>query len=107
MEEDDRNMNQFLADIHALKATDMTDIQQKTRPSVGAPSIEFAGAFPSSAPSECVREWGMSCPKCYGQNARPFMSWTISGRKMTLPQLRMWACKNPDCLHKWPRESSD
>ena len=45
-----------------------------------------------------------SCPKCQSQNAEPFMSWTISGRKMTVPKLRMWACLNSACLHQWPRE---
>ena len=74
----------------------LADLQQNTQPS--------AGTFPSSALSECVRAWGMTCQKCQSQNAKPFMSWTISGRKMTVPQLRMWACKNPNCLHKWPRE---
>jgi hypothetical protein len=59
-------------------------------------------AFPSAA----LREREMTCPKCQSQNARPFMSWTISGRKMTIPQLRMWACVNPTCLHTWPRDAS-
>jgi hypothetical protein len=74
----------------------LADLQQNTQPS--------AGTFPSSALSECVRKWGMTCPKCQSQNAAPFMSWTLSGRKMTMPQLRMWACRNPTCLHQWPRE---
>ena len=47
----------------------------------------------------------MTCPKCQSQNAEPIMNWTISGRKMTVPQLRMWACLNQDCRHQWPRES--
>jgi hypothetical protein len=72
------------------------DRQQNTPPS--------DGAFPSSALSECVRTWGMTCPQCQRQDATPFMSWTLSGRKMTIPQLRMWACLNPTCLHQWPRE---
>jgi hypothetical protein len=75
----------------------MADLQQNTEPS--------AETFPTSDLSEYVREWGMTCPKCQRQNAAPFMSWTLSGRKMTIPQLRMWACLNPTCLHKWPRES--
>lgn len=46
----------------------------------------------------------MTCPKCQSQNAQPFERWTISGRKITIPLLRMWACPNPDCRHQWPRE---
>ena len=48
----------------------------------------------------------MTCPKCLSHNAQPFESWTIVGRKMTIPLLRLWACVNSTCLHKWPRESS-
>ena len=72
------------------------DLQQNTQPT--------AGTFPSSALSECVKEWGMACPQCQSQNAKPFMNWTLSGRKMTIPQLRMWACLNAVCLHQWPRK---
>jgi hypothetical protein len=36
----------------------------------------------------------MTCQKCQSQHAEPIMSWTISGRKMTVPQLSMWACLN-------------
>jgi hypothetical protein len=46
----------------------------------------------------------MTCPKCQSQNAEPIVSWTISGRKMTVPQVRMWACLNLKCRHQWPRE---
>jgi len=46
----------------------------------------------------------MTCPKCQSQNAEPIVSWTISGRKMTLPQVRLWACLNLECRHQWPRE---
>ena len=46
----------------------------------------------------------MICPKCQSQNAEPIVSWTISGRKMTIPQVRMWACLNLDCRYQWPRE---
>jgi len=84
MDEDDRGMEQ------------LTDIQQNTQPP--------AETFPSSALSEYTREWEVTCPKCQSQNAEPFRSWTISGRKMTIPQLRMWACLNPTCLYHWPRE---
>ena len=69
--------------------------QQNTQPP--------AGGFSNSA-SEWLREWGMACPQCQSQNAKPFITWTLSARKMTIPPLRMWACLNPTCLHKWPRE---
>ena len=46
----------------------------------------------------------MTCPKCRSHNAQPFESWTISGRKLTIPLLRLWACANQDCRHQWPRE---
>jgi hypothetical protein len=46
----------------------------------------------------------MTSPKCHIHNAQPFESWTISGRKMTIPLVRLWACLNPDCRHQWPRE---
>lgn len=46
----------------------------------------------------------MTCPKCQSPNAEPIVSWTISGRKMTLPQVRLWACLNLRCRHQWPRE---
>ena len=44
----------------------------------------------------------MTCPKCQSQQAEAIVSWTISGRKMTVPQLSMWACLNRECLHEWP-----
>jgi len=46
----------------------------------------------------------MTCPKCRAHNADPIESWTIVGRKMTIPLLRLWACGNRDCRHHWPRE---
>jgi hypothetical protein len=46
----------------------------------------------------------MTCPKCQCQNTEPIVSWTVSGRKMTVPQLSLWACLNLDCRHQWPRE---
>jgi hypothetical protein len=46
----------------------------------------------------------MICPKCQSQHAEPIVSWTSSGRKMTVPQLSLWACLNRDCQHHWPRE---
>lgn len=84
MEEGDRTMDQFPTDRHAMQVTDIADLQQNTQPPTEAASIELTGASPSSALSEGAREWGMSCPKCHGQNATPFMSWTISVCKMTV-----------------------
>ncbi|HEY6262677.1 MAG TPA: hypothetical protein VIW47_13845 [Nitrospiraceae bacterium] len=46
----------------------------------------------------------MTCPKCRSHNAEPIESWTISGRKLTIPLLRLWACVNRECRHQWPRE---
>ena len=46
----------------------------------------------------------MICPKCQSKHAEPIMSWTISGRRKTMPQLSMWACLNRECRHEWPRE---
>jgi hypothetical protein len=46
----------------------------------------------------------MTCPKCQSQNTESIVRWTLSGRKMTVPQLRMWACLNQECQHQWPIE---
>ena len=46
----------------------------------------------------------MTCPKCKSHHAEPILSWTIFGRKMTVPLMRMWACLNQECRHQWPRE---
>jgi hypothetical protein len=46
----------------------------------------------------------MTCPKCQSPNAEPTLGWTISGRRLTLPQLRLWACQNLECRYQWPRE---
>ena len=46
----------------------------------------------------------MICPKCQSHNAEPIVNWTISGHKMTVPQLSVWACLNRECGHQWPRE---
>jgi hypothetical protein len=43
----------------------------------------------------------MTCPKCQSQNTESIVRWTLSGRKMTVPQLRMWACLNQECQHQW------
>jgi hypothetical protein len=48
----------------------------------------------------------MTCPKCLSHRAEPTMSWTISGRKLTIPSVYLWACANPNCRHQWPRELS-
>jgi hypothetical protein len=46
----------------------------------------------------------MTCPKCQSHDAEPILNWTISGRKMTIPALHLWACLNRECRHEWPRE---
>lgn len=46
----------------------------------------------------------MTCPKCLTHHAEPTMSWTVSGRKLTVPALHVWACVNQNCRHQWPRE---
>jgi hypothetical protein len=46
----------------------------------------------------------MTCPKCLTHHAEPITSWTVSGRKLTIPLLRLWACVNQDCRYQWPRE---
>jgi hypothetical protein len=46
----------------------------------------------------------MTCQKCQNPNAEPTVSWTLSGRKMSPPQVRVWACLNLNCRHEWPRE---
>ena len=46
----------------------------------------------------------MTCPKCRSHNAQPIETWTISGRKVTIPLLRMWSCQTRECRHQWPRE---
>ncbi len=48
----------------------------------------------------------MTCPKCLAHHAEPIESWTLSGRKMTIPLLRLWACVNRECRHQWTRELS-
>lgn len=87
MDEGDHGMVQFV------------ELQQNTQP----PS----GDFPSSVLSASVREREMRCPRCQSQNATSFICWTLSGRKMTLPQVRMWACLDSTCRHQWPREPED
>ncbi len=39
-------------------------------------------------------------------HAQPFETWTLVGRKMTIPMVRLWACVNQECRHKWLRELS-
>ncbi len=48
----------------------------------------------------------MTCPRCGIHHAEPTMSWTISGRKLTVPSVYLWACVNRDCRYQWPREVS-
>jgi len=46
----------------------------------------------------------MTCPKCRSHHAKPIERWTLVGRKMTIPLVRLWACVNQDCRHQWPRD---
>jgi hypothetical protein len=87
MDEGDRSMEQLV------------ELQQNSQPP--------AGDFPSSVLSASAREGGMSCPRCQSQNATSFTCWTLSGRKMTLPQVRMWACLDLTCRHQWLRKPED
>ncbi len=48
----------------------------------------------------------MNCPKCATCHAEATMNWTISGRKLTIPSVYLWACVNPDCRYQWSRELS-
>ena len=48
----------------------------------------------------------MTCPKCLTRHAEPILSWTVSGRKLTIPVLHLWACVNRECRHQWPRDVS-
>jgi hypothetical protein len=49
----------------------------------------------------------MTCPQCETHRVEPTERWTIAGRKMTVPLVRMWACLNRECQHEWPREFTD
>jgi hypothetical protein len=52
------------------------------------------------------RQMSVSCPKCQSE-VKPIESWTISpGYKVNEPPQPMWACLNPTCLHKWPKEAT-
>jgi hypothetical protein len=46
----------------------------------------------------------MTCPQCETDRVEPIERWTIAGRKMTVPLVRMWTCLNRECRHEWPRE---
>ena len=46
----------------------------------------------------------MTCPKCRSNHAKPIERWTLVGRKMTIPLVRMWTCLNRECRHEWPRD---
>ena len=48
-----------------------------------------------------------TCPKCQSGGVKPHKSWSISTAtsELTGPPQSMWRCRNPHCLHKWPRES--
>jgi hypothetical protein len=46
----------------------------------------------------------MTCPKCLSHHIEAIERWTIAGRKMTIPLVRMWNCLDRKCRHEWPRE---
>ena len=46
----------------------------------------------------------MICPKCLSQHTEPIVSWTISGRKMTMPQLAYGLVRIENVGHEWPRD---
>ena len=46
-----------------------------------------------------------TCPKCNGLNVKSIERWEISEFKVEESAIPMWACKEPTCLHRWPRES--
>jgi hypothetical protein len=48
----------------------------------------------------------MTCPQCETHRVESIERWTVVGRKMTVPLVRVWACLNRDCRHEWPRESA-
>ena len=49
-----------------------------------------------------------NCPKCNTENPKAIHSWRITAaHKIAEPPQPMWACLNPTCLHKWPKESTD
>ncbi len=54
------------------------------------------------------KEWRstMTCPKCQTPNVAPTVSWTLCGRKMTPPQVHVWACLNLKCRYEWLRDIS-
>ena len=48
-----------------------------------------------------------TCPKCHSGGVKPHKSWSITTAtsQLTEPPQSMWGCRNPHCLHKWPRDS--
>jgi len=44
----------------------------------------------------------MTCPKCHGQSVTPVEVYPRDKPKESSSPL--WACKNLNCLHTWPRE---
>jgi len=46
-----------------------------------------------------------TCPKCQSEGVKPVERWRISSTlQVAEPPQPVWACSNPTCLHKWPRE---
>jgi hypothetical protein len=50
-----------------------------------------------------------TCPRCMSEGLRSIESWRISTAelKTTGPPQPMWACRNPMCQYRWPRESDE
>jgi hypothetical protein len=44
------------------------------------------------------------CPQCNTKDVKAIESWRISPDAKAGEPLAMWACKNPACLYRWPRE---
>jgi len=83
-----------------------------------APPIEYNASFKTRdlaspilfiqwypTPHFLEKEGTMTCPKCLS-HAEPIANWTLSGHKMTIPRVDLWACVNQNCRHEWPRDMS-
>ena len=47
-----------------------------------------------------------TCPKFHSLNVKGIETWEVSKFAMTGAPKPMWACKDPRCFHRWPKESS-
>jgi transposase-like protein len=49
-----------------------------------------------------------TCPRCKSENMKAVEVWRVSvARKVAWPSEPMWACRNPSCRYKWPRELAE